>query len=238
MSTRPAPLSTRPAPLRNARRHLRTDRMKALAASALAQKVGYLRYEDLPGAEIFDTLPTRSFNPRQTIRPKEELFLLVHGAAEVWHAGYETLVKALEPGALFGEMPLLGQSMLMTKAVAGTPGATLAVMDEASALKWLGEQPTEILRLVGSRLAKIEDRHYRSQFQLMDSRLAALLLMLAGDARTIVGLSHEQMGEMIGAYRETVTILLDAMKREKLIEIARKKVTILDKRALRELSDL
>lgn len=224
--------------MRGVRRHARTERMKALAASTLAQKVGYLRIEDLPGSAIFDTLPTRSLNAHRVIRGKGELFLVMHGLVEIWHTRYDKLVKTLEAGALFGEMSFLGQTMLGTRAITGTPGATVAVMDEAAALRWAEADPARMLQVVGSRLARVEAEHYRSRFQLADSRIAALLLELAGEDSAITGLTHEEIGEKIGVYRETVTNMLDAMKMEKLVEIGRKRVTILDKRALRELSEL
>ena len=230
-------MSTRLAP-QGVRKHIRSERMKELAAAALAQQVGYLRAEDLPGTDIFDTLPTTTFNAHRIIRAKNELFLVIHGLVEIWHTHYDKLVSSLMAGALFGELPLLGQSMLGTKAITGTPGATVAVMDEAAALEWLKSDPTPILRMVGTRLVRVESEHYRSRFQLSDSRIAALLLRLAGEGSVITGMSHAEIGEKIGIYRETVTNILDAMKMEKLIEIGRKRVAILDRRALRELSEL
>lgn len=230
-------MSRTQAAIQGVRKHLHTDRKKALAASALAQKVGYLRIEDLPDSAFFNSLATKSFNPHRIIRGKNELFLMVHGLVEIWHTRYDKLVKSLEQGSLFGEMPLLGQSMLGTKAVVGAPGATVVVIDEASALEWVKSEPTEIMQVIGSRLTKIEAEHYRSQFQLADSRIAALLLELAGEDTAIIGLSHEEIGERIGFYRETVTNILDVMKIERLIEIGRKRITVLDKRALRDLSE-
>ena len=220
------------------RKHARTERMKALAASALAQKVGYLRVEDFPHTDIFDLLPTESFDAQRIIGCKDKLLLIKHGLVEFWHKRDAKLVKTLTPGALFGELPLVGQSMLRTRAIAGAPGATVAVMDEAAALRWVEANPARMMRVVGSRLAKVEVEHYRSQYQLADSRIAALLLELAGKRATITGVTHEEIGERLGLYRETVTILLDGMKLEKLIEVGRKRVTILDRRALRELSEL
>jgi CRP/FNR family transcriptional regulator, cyclic AMP receptor protein len=231
-------MSRTQAAIQGARKHLHSDRRKALAASALSQKVGYLRVEDLPGTAFFNTLASKSFNPHRIIRATNELFLVVHGLVEIWHTRYDKLVKSLEQGTLFGEMPLLGQSMLGTKAMAGAPGATVNVINEESALEWVKSAPSEIMQVIGSRLTKIEAAHYRSQFQLADSRIAALLLELAGEDTAIIGLSHEEIGERIGFYRETITNILNAMKMEKLIEVGRKRVTVLDKRALRELSEL
>ena len=220
------------------RKHARTERMKALAASALAQKVGYLRVEDFPHAEIFDTLPTKSFDARRVIDCEDEMLMIKHGLVEIWHKGYAKLVKTLTPGALFGEMSLMGQSMLRTKAIAGASGASVAVMDEAAALRWVEADPARMMRVVGSRLAKVEVEHYRSRFQLADSRIASLLLELAGKRSTVTGVTYEEIGERLGLYRETVTVMLDGMKLDRLIEVGRKRVTILDRRALRELSEM
>lgn len=212
--------------------------MKALAASALAKKIGYLRAEDLPDTQIFETLPTQTLSAHRIIRSNDELFLLKEGVVEIWHTQHDFMVKELSPGALFGEIPLLGQSMLGTKAITGTAGATVAVMDLRTAKEWIKAAPISIIESIGYRLADIEAAHYRSRFQLADSRIAALLLELAGEGSTALGVTHEEIGEKIGLYRETVTIILDAMKLDRLVETGRKRITIRDKRALRELSEL
>lgn len=210
----------------------------ALAASAIARKVGYLRIGGLPGAAIFDALPTRTFNPNRVIRLKNELALIQHGMVELRHIHYDKFVSNLGAGTLFGDLPLLGQSMLRAKALGGTPGATIAVMDADQAREWVQQYPTLVIEMLGSRLARVELDDYRSRFQLADSRVASLLLEQAGDGTSIVGMSHQEIGEQIGLYRETVTNVLNSMKLEGLIEIGRSRVNILDKRALRELSEM
>jgi CRP-like cAMP-binding protein len=133
---------------------------------------------------------------------------------------------------------LLGQTMLSTKAITGPPGATVTAIDADAVTEWVKTAPATILEIIGRRLANVESEHYRSRFQLADSRIAALLLELANENSVILGLTHEEIGEKIGVYRETVTNMLDSMKMQRLIEIGRKRITILDKRALRELSEL
>ena len=231
-------MSTQPKRLQSIRKHERSRRAKELAAVALAHKIGYLRIEDLPNEQVFDSLPTQSFNQHRIIRAKDELFLIRHGLVEIWHTSDDILVKELEPGVLFGNMPLLGQVMLGTKAITGPPGATVTVIDADAMTEWVKTAPATILEIIGRRLANVEGEHYRSRFQLADSRIAALLLELAGEDSVILGLTHEEIGEKIGVYRETVTNMLDSMKMQRLIEIGRKRITILDKRALRELSEL
>jgi CRP-like cAMP-binding protein len=219
------------------RKHLLTDKMRTLAAAALAQKIGYLRIDDFPD-KSFDNLPSQSYSPNRIIRCKEEIFIVKEGLVEIWHTRYDKLVKELTAGVIFGDMPLLGQTLLGTKAITGKSGATVSVMNIQSAKRWIETNPALVVSELGNRLSDIETEHYRSQFQLADSRVAALLLELVGHDSTIEGVSHEQLGEKLGLYRETVTVLLDAMKIDKLIEVGRMRITILDKRAIREMSEL
>lgn len=220
------------------RKHVFTDKMKALAANALAQKVGCLRVEDSPGSSIFAALPRQYFNPKRIIRPKNALCLVSGGMVQIRHSHYDFLVKELPPGALFGNISLLGQTMLATEAVAGAEGDLISFMSADTAREWVKANPIEILEKTGSSLALIDAKHYRAMFQLTDSRITVLLLELAGEGATIEGLTHTTIGHRIGMYRETVTNVLDTMKLDKLIEISRMRITVLDKHALQELSEL
>ncbi len=204
----------------------------------LAQKIGYLRVEDFPGSSIFATLPRREYDPKRIIRCKDELCLVIGGSVQIKHSHHEYLVTELPAGALFGDMPLLGQTMIGTEAIAGLEGSLVAVMDADTVREWVKINPVAILERVGFRLARLESEGYSSRFQLADSRIAALLLEFAKRGSTIEGISHKELGEQLGLYRETVTVVLDAMKLDKLIDVGRMKITILDKRALRELSEL
>ena len=104
--------------------------------------------------------------------------------------------------------------------------------------KWAKQNSLALLEILGSRLIRVEDDHYRSRFHLTYSRLAALLLEMAGAGTSVTGLTHREIGERIGIYRETVTNILSMMKADGLIEIGRENITILDRKALRALSEL
>ena len=225
-------------PYEEVTKHEPTMRKKALAASALAQKIGYLHIEELPDSQIFESLPIKSFSPNRIIRGNNELFLIREGLIEIWHTRHDTLVKNIGPGVLFGDFPMLGQTMMGTKAITGSPGALVTMIDADAAEEWIKTDPVLIVDILGKRLARVEDEHYRSSFQLADSRIAAYLLELAGEDLTIVGLTHKEIGKKIGLYRETVTNMLDALKLDGIIEVGRMKIVILDKKALKELSEV
>jgi CRP-like cAMP-binding protein len=218
-------------------RHVFTRKRKVLAAKTLARKIGYLRTQDFPSS-FFENLPTQIFNAHRIIRPKDELFVVQNGVVEIWHSHHDILVTELEPGSLFGDMCLLGQTMLGCQAMASTGGAEVGVADVELITERIKQSPHPVLEQVGSRLALIEAEHYRKAFQTVESRLAGLLLELAGAGSSVEGFTHEELGEQLGAYRETVTNALVAMRLDRLIVIGRKRVGILDKKALQELSNL
>jgi CRP-like cAMP-binding protein len=220
------------------RKHILTDKMKTLAAATLAQKIGYLKTEDFPGSRVFLSLPIQSFTQGRVINCKNSICLVTRGVVEIHHATHNYFIKRLEAGTLFGDMRLLGQTMLITKALAGEEGAEIGFMDSDTARYWARTNPLGLLEKIGCRLTDVEEEHYSSHFQLADSRIAALLLELAGKDTVIEGYSHEDIGEKLGLYRETVTVILDAWKLDKLIDVGRMKITLLEKRALKELSGL
>jgi CRP-like cAMP-binding protein len=214
------------------KKHIFSQKKKVLAAKSLAQKIGYLKIQ-LP-----TDIPTQTFSAHRIIRPKDQLFIIQKGVVEIWHTHQDMLVTELWEDALFGEMSILGQTMLGTQAITGSAGATLGVMDLNQVTEWVNSNQLSILKELGPRLAQIEVEHYRTQFQMTDSRLAALLLDLAGEREIITGLTQEDLSDQLGAYRETVTNVIQAMKKKKLVEMGRKQIIILNKKGLRELSEL
>jgi CRP-like cAMP-binding protein len=66
------------------------------------------------------------------------------------------------------------------------------------------------------------------------ARLASLLLRLSEEQGTleISGLTHQDLAESVGTYRETATQVLNDLKAEGLIEIGRKRITIVDRARL------
>jgi CRP-like cAMP-binding protein len=211
-----------------AKRHILSEKKKILAAKSLAQKIGYLKLE-------FPDIPARHFNAHKVLRPDNELFVIRKGIVEIWHTHYDMLVTELGETSVFGEMPFLGQTMLGCQAIVGAGGVTVGVLSTEQA----GELDTQtILEDLGPRLAQLQVENYRVQFQTTDSRLAALLLDLTGEGEIITGLTQEDLANQLGAYRETITNVMQIMKKKKLIQMKRVEITILNKKGLRELSQL
>ena len=196
----------------------------------LANKIGYLKI-DIPN------LPTQNFNPHRIIRPKDQLFVIQKGNVEIWYTPQDMLVTTLEVGNVFGDLPLLGQTMIGCQAIAATE-VTLGVMNPSLVEEWIKSDPLNLFQRLGPHFARIEAEHYRVSFQTTDARFARLILDLAGSESTVEGFTQFQLAERLGTYRETVAHTTNILKQDKIIEVGRKKITILNRKALRELSEM
>jgi CRP/FNR family cyclic AMP-dependent transcriptional regulator len=216
------------------------------------EKIGYLQknelFQDLSWLELkmLDRMtamttcaPGRVFyTPGET---GEALFLLKKGRVQIYRLspeGKKLVIATLEPGRLFGEMALVGQGMHNTFAEAVEP-CTLCAMSRRDVEMLLSRFPKvglRLLEILGRRLTEAEERLEGLAFKSIPAQLAALLLRLARD-NVVEGHTHQELAEMLGTYRETVTQTLDEFKAQDLIEVQRKQIKIRDAKHLREIAE-
>jgi CRP/FNR family cyclic AMP-dependent transcriptional regulator len=173
----------------------------------------------------------------------EVLFLLKKGRVHLYRIapnGKKLIVATLGPGAVFGEMSLVGQGMHNSFAEA-IDECVLCVMSRSDVERLVREKPAVAFRFVeamGSRLTDMEYRLEEIAFKSIPARLAGLLVQLAEEqgGLVVIGYTHQDLSEMLGTYRETVTQTLNDFKLDGLIDISRKKVVLRDEPRLRELS--
>ena len=171
---------------------------------------------------------------------RETLFLIKEGRVQLYRIsieGRKLVLAMLGPDMFFGEMPLFGQAMEDSIAQA-VDDTTLCTLGRAEVERILLTYPRIGLRLIqvlNERLQEAETRLHESAFMTMPARTAALLLRLAEDSDEIQGLTHQDLADMLGVYRETVTATLDKLKQEKLLEIGRKRISLTNRSALEDL---
>ncbi len=172
----------------------------------------------------------------------EVIFILKKGAVQLYRIspeGKKLVIYTLRDGAMFGEMSLLGQRLHNTFAEAITD-CVICVMSRDDLERLVLNRPQVALRLLeitGNRLRETEEQLEALAFKSVPSRLAALLLRLTGDGGEVAGLTHQDLAEMIGTYRETTTQTLNDMKAQGILEIGRRRIIIRDKDALREIAE-
>ncbi len=84
------------------------------------------------------------------------------------------------------------------------------------------------LEAIGQRLVSAEQQLEEMAFKGLIPRLASLLLR-AAEGDEVKGLSHQDLADQLGVYRETVTNALNELKTAGIIEVGRKRITIIDR---------
>lgn len=207
-------------------------------------------FQDLSQEEIaeIDRLTTLTtcrrgkifYMPEET---SEVLFLLKEGRVHLYRItpeGKKLVIGNVGPGAVFGEMALLGRGMHNSFAEAAED-CVLWVMGREQVERLLSARPQIALRLfeaLGRRLKEAEARLEEMGFKDITARLASLLLLLAEEqgGDSVVGFTHQDLAERIGTYRETTTQTLSGLRAMGLVDIGRKRITLLDREGLRRLA--
>ncbi|MBE2201836.1 MAG: Crp/Fnr family transcriptional regulator [Anaerolinea sp.] len=176
----------------------------------------------------------------------EVLFLLKKGRVQLYRIaanGKKLVVATLGAGAMFGEMSLVGQGMHNTFAEA-VDECVLCVMSRADVERLLQEKPDvafRFLEAMGARVRELEARLEDVAFKSIPARLAALLSQLAdeqGGQMQVIGYTHQDLSEMLGTYRETITQTLNEFKADGLIETGRKRIRLRDRARLQQLAEM
>ncbi len=218
-------------------------------------KIGYLQmvdiFQDLTPQEIeeIDRATTMTTCRRGKILympedSSEVLFFLQEGRIQLYRIspdGKKLVIATLGSGTVFGEMAFIGQGMHNSFAEA-SEDCVLYVMSRSDVERMLITKPKVALRIfevLGRRLKRAEERLEEIARKGIPARLASLLLQVADDTGSDVveGYTHQDLGEQIGTYRETTTQTLNAFKTDGLIEIGRKRITILDREGLQRIAE-
>jgi CRP/FNR family cyclic AMP-dependent transcriptional regulator len=153
--------------------------------------------------------------------------------------GKETIFAFFGEGELFGELALLETEPRNEYAEAVEEAEILAIpRDEMLAI--MEQRPDiamHVTKLVGLRRRRIENRLRNILFHSNRERVVALLLELiethgeqeADGWQIRLELSHQDLANLIGATRETVTLTLLRMKQEKLIKSHRRRIKVIDR---------
>jgi CRP-like cAMP-binding protein len=166
--------------------------------------------------------------------------------SKVTRDGKELTLAYRTAGDFFGESALLegGPREEMVEAMEVT--ATVEV--ERSALDKLLQTNASVtyqfLRAMINRRRELETKVEQLVFKDVGSKLAELLLHLGSEhglehkRGLVLGLkiTHQEMANLIGSTRETVSLTLSHFKRNGLIQTEGRKVILVDREALRSLA--
>jgi CRP/FNR family transcriptional regulator len=90
-----------------------------------------------------------------------------------------------------------------------------------------------LMQAMGQRVMEAENRLEQMAYSTIASRLAALLLELGeNDLNDIVHATHQELADMLGTWRETVSKTLQDFRRRGWVASGRRQLRLLDKDAL------
>lgn len=204
-------------------------------------------------SNLAETVEMKEIRRRQVIYlpgdPGSAVFLVNGGrvkVSKVTRDGKELTLAYRGPGEIFGETCLIdgGPREEMAEAM---ENALVTEIQRPEFERLLQTQPMlgyRMTKVLAQRRREVESKIENLVFKDVNSKLAELLLRLASeygvdDSRgTLVALkiTHQEMANLIGSTRETVSLTLAQFKRKGLIQTEGRKVIIADREGLRALA--
>jgi CRP/FNR family transcriptional regulator/CRP/FNR family cyclic AMP-dependent transcriptional regulator len=135
--------------------------------------------------------------------------------------GREKILEFLDAGSFFGEMALLDRAPRIASVKTLKPVKLLALSrtDFLNLLRKSPDLALSVIQELCKRLRTVDDQASALSFQRVKDRTKGLLQRLARDpheegGRVTPPLTHQQMADMIGTSRETVTRVVKDLKQE------------------------
>ena len=167
------------------------------------------------------------------------VFLLASGLVKMCHLtaeGKESILAFVEPGELFGEMAMFDapQRDEFVESIRPSTVVMIPIEEMHRLMTERADVALGITKIVGLRRQRIERRLKNLLFLSNRERLVHLLLDLAEQfgwqaddgIRLRIRLSHQDLANLIGSTRETVTILLGKLKSEGCVAGGRRKIVL------------
>jgi CRP-like cAMP-binding protein len=183
--------------------------------------------EDADLASIASLLIERRFPKHKTIveegLPGDYMYIIREGRVSVSKLsddGREKILEFLEAGAFFGEMSLLDNAprSASVRALTETRVLALSRSDFLNVLRRSPDLAMGVIQELTQRLRQIDEQASSLSFQRVKERTQGLLRRLAKEdtqrpgRRATPVLTHQQIADMIGTSRETVTRALKGLR--------------------------
>ena len=189
--------------------------------------------EDADLASIASLLIERRFPKHKTIveegLPGDYMYIIREGRVSVSKLsddGREKILEFLEAGSFFGEMSLLDNAprSASVRALTETRVLALSRSDFLNVLRRSPDLAMGVIQELTRRLRQIDEQASSLSFQRVKERTQGLLRRLAKEdtqrqgRRATPALTHQQIADMIGTSRETVTRAVKGLKQEGWLE--------------------
>jgi CRP/FNR family cyclic AMP-dependent transcriptional regulator len=179
----------------------------------------------------------------------DRLYMLRRGRVRIYKLspeGRALTLLVLEPTSIFGEMALVDDWQHDSFAEAMSE-CTIGTVSRNEMRRTLSTHPAVALRfmnIMSQRLRALESKLADIAFKSVPQRLATVLLNLADTQSerqesgppAVVRYTHQQLAEMIGSYRETITKAIGEFREAGLIRVEEEAIYLTDMARLQELA--
>ncbi len=181
--------------------------------------------------------------------PSDSIYIVRSGRikiGKITEDGREIILNMLKSGDVFGEMAFLDDGPRETFAEA-LEDSNLFILTKPDLLSLIKRRPAityRLAKIIGERRREAEKNMENFLYKGVRERLANLLLRLSDeygikDSRgklLRIKITHQDLANLIGSSRETVSLTLGDFRREGYIDINERKIIIKDERGLNALN--
>jgi CRP-like cAMP-binding protein len=210
--------------------------------SSLTQVLTALREED---PAFNKSITIRHIERGDVVATPEDLsrkmFMLMSGKVNLVctnNEGRRLVIATLESGAIFGEGALDSPGDPNVFVEAADKGS-IWVVPASEARSMTMQYPIlgwGLLQTYGERLLQVENSLEDVAYKKLPERLAMLLLDLGDNQNGLIkGVSHQSLADHLGTYRETVSAILRDFKRQGVVELGYRRITIVDVDELKDI---
>lgn len=195
----------------------------------------------------------RKFNAGDTIflmdTPGDSMMAILEGNVRISvpsPEGKEIVLAILHPGEVFGEIALLDGKGRTADARAMTP-CGVAVLDRRDVLTFFERHPNawpKLVEVLCDRLRRTDQHLAEMALLEIPLRLAKTLLRLlvagepaAGPTAPKLALSQRELGNIVGASRESVNKCLNEWQRRGIVTIEENSITITNRKVLQQMAE-
>ncbi|MDX6709264.1 MAG: family transcriptional regulator, cyclic receptor protein [Blastocatellia bacterium] len=170
----------------------------------------------------------------------DSIFIITRGRIKLCrieeNSGREAVIDILSVGAMFGESALFGAGLREKNAVAYENSRVLRVplADFRDGMAENRDLYDYTFALIGQRLLKAEHRLADFALDAIPARLEKLLIEYSGRYGVLeadgvlidIPLPHREIASIVGSTRESVTVRLNALRREGIIDFVNRRILI------------
>jgi CRP/FNR family cyclic AMP-dependent transcriptional regulator len=171
----------------------------------------------------------------------ESLFLLKKGRVALYRLspeGKKLTTHLISPGTLFGDMEFTGSTLAGSFAEA-SEDSILCVITRHDLEQLISRYPPigiRLLNVLSRRVRNLEARLEEGLLRDMHARVAAAILRLREEQGSDeVRVTHQELADSLGTYRETVTSTLGDLQSRGLVSLERTRISVNDASALEQI---